>query len=297
MGSMAWMSRWMLLVGCVAAAAGEHAPSTAAISSVSPGTFATDGLDTATVTGSGFAGAVAVPICRVSTPPSDPRSTTFRYGGGGYPEATGQNLSFPATVLNATALRCSPPAVIVGGAGLLDVSLDDGISFSNALPVRYAPLVLVALGRRPYLSELEANLLLAPSPRLLGLRLTVTATLPCAAKGWSWTVEVLNSSIVLPFPLSGLPPSINNDLQISVAGIPWRGSQVVAWRRLIRHVPTGTAAATAAGAGVVPEASQVDHHIRALRVGGQPFVGQGWYVYGGFAWTVRHPGLKLNIPP
>ena len=88
----------------------------------------------------------------------------------------GDHIDFPATVLNATHLRCAPPAVVVGGAGALSVSLSNGApyTFSAPLPLRYEPLVDVALGRRPYLAETQGALLLALSPRLLGLTLTVT---------------------------------------------------------------------------------------------------------------------------
>ena len=255
----------------------------AKIISVSPATFAVEGTSSSehvTVVGSGFAAAGAAAVCMISSPPSK-HSTTFRFGGGGYPGGNGLNISFPAHVQNSTHLFCRPPAVLVGGAGLLLVSMDNGSSFSNAVPIRYAALMGVVIGRRPYLSEDQGSLLLMPSPRLHGLHLSVTAELPCANWSTSWRVEIANSSIVLKFPLAALPKSINNDLKIEIAGIPWRDNQLVLWRRLIRQFSVATATTGPT------EPSQVDHHIRALRVQGEPFVGQGWFVYGGFAWAGR----------
>eukprot|EP01044_Picomonas_judraskeda_P006306 COSAG03_NODE_623_length_6665_cov_3.515230_5_plen_416_part_00 len=281
-----------------------------AIESVSPSTFAVEGMSSgecATVVGSGFEQS-ATAVCRVSSPPGK-QSTTFRYGGGGYPEPAGLSIYFPAQVENSTLLRCVPPPVVVGGAGLLSATMDN-ISFSNALPIRYANLLDVAIGRRPYLTEAHGSLLLMPSPRLQGLHLNVVAELPCANWSTSWTVDVptlyngyatytwiftykcyiqtlhmhhmeqvVNASIVLNFPFTRLPHDIDNDLRVAAYGIPWRKDPLVIWRRLMRHVP---------GPAVAPGSTQVDHHIRALRVGGQPFVGQGWYVYGGFAWAQQN---------
>jgi hypothetical protein len=293
-------ARLPLLV-TLAIAAGSGVPATTAgsallqgpavgITSVSPRTFAVEGMSSgehATVVGSSFdASASAAAVCMISSPPSK-QSTSFRYGGGGYPEAAGLNITFAAHVQNSTHLRCVPPMVLVGGAGMLSVSMTNA-SFSNALPVRYAALIDVAIGRRPYFAEAQGSLLLMPSPRLHGLHLRVLAELPCANWSTAWEVEIANSSIVLTFPFAALPESINNDLKFTATGFPWRDEPVVVWRRLIRHqLPASDlTAATAASTG--PEQTQVDHHIRALRVDGQPFVGQGWYVYGGFAWAQRN---------
>lgn len=271
---------------------GLEASGAPTIESVSPSTFAVEGMslgECATVVGNGFEQATTA-VCRVSSPPGK-QSTTFRYGGGGYPEPAGLDIFFPARVENSTLLRCVPPPVVVGGTGLLSVSMDN-ISFSNALPIGYASLLDVAIGRRPYLTEAHGSLLLMPSLRLQGLHLNVVAELPCANWSTNWSVDVLlNVSIVLKFPFTRLPHDIDNDLRVTAYGIPWRKDPVVIWRRLMRHVPGPAVAPTSTAAvypSSVPEPTQVDHHIRALRVSGQPFVGQGWYVYGGFAWAQQN---------
>eukprot|EP01051_Picozoa_sp_SAG22_P004058 SAG22_NODE_209_length_15177_cov_9.282995_8_plen_407_part_00 len=275
-----------------ASAAASEVASPSIISSVSPATFAVEGCNPGeyvTVVGSGFVPAAAgagTAVCMISSPPGK-YSTTFRYGGGGYPEAVGLNISFPAHAQNSTHLQCMPPAVVVGGAGQLSVSMNNGSSFSNAVPIRYEVLMDVVIGRRPYLAETHGSLLLMPAPRLHGLRgVSVAAELPCANWSTRWDVVVVNSSTVLSFPLSALPQSINNDLRITVTGILGREKPIVLWRRLIRHRLSGAAAATTGSAADEPV--QVDHHIRALRVNGQPFVGTGWYAYGGFAWAQRN---------
>jgi hypothetical protein len=281
----------------------------ATITSVSPATFAVEGGASSssgyvTVVGSSFsttAAGAAAAVCMISSP-HDKHSTTFRFGGGGYPEATGLNITFAARVQNSTHLHCTPPAVVVGGAGLLLVSMDNGSTFSNALPIRYQPLMDVAIGRRPYLSEAQGSLLLMPSPRLYGLHLRIAAALPCANWSMGWEVEMANSSTVLTFPLETLPQSINNDLRITVIGIPWRAEQLVMWRRFIRQAASSRmddpsswiSANVPATTGSGAEPSQVDHHIQALRVKGEPFVGQGWYVYGAFAWAQRNISMLFE---
>ena len=153
------------------------------ITAVSPATFAVEGTDSVLVSGealirAGSAGAV----CRINSPLSG--GTTFRHGGYACGKAVEQNVNcvgehidFPATILNATHLRCTPPHVVIGGAGALSVSLDNGsiYTFSKPLQIRYEELVDVVVGRRPYITEDEGALLLALSPRLLGSVITVRA--------------------------------------------------------------------------------------------------------------------------
>ena len=281
------------------------------ITSVTPDTFATEGGDTvwlrvaSALPRAGSAGAV----CRLNSPPTG--GTTFRHGGylcgkavEGNVNCVGDHIDFPATIFNATHASCSPPAVFVGGAGAISLSLENGSAwtFSAPLPVRYEPLVDIAIGRRPYTAEeTHGALLLALAPRLHGASISVVAELPCAGKSanWSWQFLAQNDSVALRFPLSALPPQINNDLLVSVdispspltsAGASIRLSKA---RRLMRT--------TTAPAGV--EVAQVEHHTRALRVNGSSFVGQGWYVYGHagmsldalFAPVARHAQLGINM--
>jgi hypothetical protein len=240
-------------------------------------------------------GGVVAAVCRINSPPTG--GTTFRHGGylcgkavEGNVNCVGDHIDFPATLLNATHLRCAPPAVVVGGAGALSVSLSNGTAytFSAPLPLRYQPLVDVALGRRPYITEARGAVLLALSPRLLGLTLTVEASLPCARANWSWGFLATNTSVALTFPLTGLPPTMNNDLSVAVsssASVAGRRTTAgglrlpLKWRRLMR-APPPTAQATI-------QPAQVDHHTRALRVGNRSFLGQGWYVYGSAVMSVE----------
>ena len=207
----------------------------------------------------------------------------------------GDHIDFPATVINGTTVRCSPPAVVVGGPGALSVSVYGGATgtFSDPLAIVYYQLVNFAVGRRPYLSEATGNLLVTPAAELLGTTLTFTARLPCSGHGtgnasatrtWTWPpVHIANQTIMLPFSLAGLPGSINNDIGLTVDGVPgWSKGQLTKWRRLMRE---------SAPAPPTVDPVQVDHHTAALLVNGRQFVGQGWYVYGGFAAALKNISL------
>ena len=147
------------------------------LQSVSPVTFATEGGDTALIVSATPLTPRGPAVCRLNSPPTG--GTTFRHGGylcgkavEGNVNCVADHIDFPATILNATHASCSPPAVFVGGAGALSLSLDNGSAwtFSAPLPVRYETLVDVAIGRRPYTNETEGALLLALSPPTAHIR-------------------------------------------------------------------------------------------------------------------------------
>lgn len=130
----------------------------------------------------------------------------------------------------------------------------------------------IAIGRRPYISETRGTLLLRTEPGLNGLNVSVSASLPCVAKNWSWTVvpSLAQMENLLDLgELSSLPENINNDLIIDVAigGSP-NGTQRRRFQRAYRANSTNTV--------------QVDHHTASLLVDGEPWAGWGWYIY---PWT------------
>jgi hypothetical protein len=172
-------------------------------------------------------------------------------------------------------LRCDPPpAVLAPGPGTLSVRNNVGWSLEPQ-PVEYAFLIDVALDRRPYIAEAQGALLLRCNASLVGTAgVTVAATIPtlpaAATASWRWANVQLNSSTVLRFDLSSLPPTtVNADIEIVISG--GGGLNITKHRRFMR-------APSAAGE---VQAAQIDHATRGLLVGGDPFgLGTGWYIDG-----------------
>ena len=101
--------------------------------------------------------------------------------------------------------------------------------------------------------------------------MTVEATLPdlpTASQGWRWEHVSLNGSNALELGLgsSALPATVNADMKIVIT-LP-DGTVVTKWRRFMRASPPPP--------GVIP--AQVDHWRRGLLVGGEPFLGVGFYI-------------------
>ena len=177
------------------------------------------------------------------------------------------------------ALRCQPPpAVITPGPGLLSVRNSAGWSVGQ--PVDYVYLLDIAIGRRPYVAETQGELLCRCNASLVGHRASVTATLlsssgmPTAAR-WHWPNVTLNASSILQFSLGSVPTGfVNSDLRVTVAfdrtELP---ANVTKYRRLVR-APSSSA---------VTEV-QVDHSRRGILIGGQPYIGSGWYADGNSNW-------------
>eukprot|EP01051_Picozoa_sp_SAG22_P001149 SAG22_NODE_43_length_25304_cov_5.394644_1_plen_966_part_00 len=205
------------------------------------------------------------------------------------PHSTSQQMtalvSFPAVVLNSSALKCvGVPAVLVPGPALLTLSSTgaagefqgDRSDYTNR--VSYFSTVDVALDRRPYFSERSGNLLLAVDPTVVTAKkkLRVKAALPCAgpAAVWSWPELALSTTteIVLPLPfdvlLAAAPAMLHNDLVVTIT---IGGTRTVSKLVRFMRVPPPPNGSTV-------EPVQVDHQARSLRVAGKLFNPVGWYV-------------------
>ena len=130
----------------------------------------------------------------------------------------------------------------------------------------------LALGLRPYVDATSGHVLVRCNASLLGSTVAVEATLPAlpaaaSQKGWRWESVTLNGSNVLAFAFgSALPTTVNADMRIVITLAD--GAVVTKWRRFMR--------APRPPSGVI--ASQVDHFRRGLLVGGEPFLGAGFYI-------------------
>jgi hypothetical protein len=234
------------------------------------------------------------PACRIS--PRGGESAFVHVSG--YIDDPRSVIEFPATVVSGahqscsppcyvapnnrscchSVLRCDPPpAVLAPGPGTLSVRNNVGWSLEPQ-PVEYAFLIDVALDRRPYIAEAQGALLLRCNASLVGTAgVTVAATIPtlpaAATASWRWANVQLNSSTVLRFDLSSLPPTtVNADIEIVISG-GGGGLNITKHRRFMRAPPPSAA-------GEV-QAAQIDHATRGLLVGGDPFgLGTGWYIDG-----------------
>ena len=191
--------------------------------------------------------------------------------------STGQQLhalsSFPATVINDSAVRCTGvPPVLVPGPALLTLSTADDDtnfkvepSFLDSNRVSYFATIDVAVGRRPYIHENSGSLLLALDPSVVdGRPLHVRAELPAGGPKalWSWPALAANATeMVLPLSFGNLPPPpLHNDMVITVT----LGGRTTRKLRRFHRVPPPPAGSTV-------EPVQVDHAAKSLRVSGKLF--------------------------
>ena len=283
-------------VASIAAGLAKQA-SSATVSRLSVTSFAVEGGTEVEVFGSGFGAAGAAGAqCRITghalgdwasadftfsgpnpaTPRPDPENPSNMYPAESV-------VTFNATVISDTRLLCTTPAVTVNGRGRLNVhGSGNGSNWStsaDAIPVEYTQLFDVALGRRPYVSERTGHLLVRCNTSLIGMRVTVEATfpdLPTNHAGWHWDNISLGAQNILELSLLDptLPPKMNTDLRIVIRWVDQTGTRhvVTKWRRFMR-------APLAPVPGVVP--SQVDHSRRGLLVGGEQFLGVGWFFHTG----------------
>jgi hypothetical protein len=211
-----------------------------------------------------------VMVCRIASAAGQPAFTHAGYG-------TASVHTFPASAVNATAVRCVTPSVISPGNGVLDVSLDGGATWEgNPLPVRYFKLVDAAVGRRPYLDETSGEVLLATDVSLRGQTVSVVVELYLSGRDVApvtlWgpgPTKLVNDTTTLIFPLASLPATVSADMRVTVWGFSVPGTDsrallatptnVTVWRRFQRAPPSGMSPS------VVP--SVVDHATRSLRVG------------------------------
>eukprot|EP01050_Picozoa_sp_SAG11_P012717 SAG11_NODE_1434_length_4917_cov_2.323993_1_plen_753_part_00 len=169
--------------------------------------------------------------------------------------------------------------IFVEGFGQVALT-QDGIVFSTvAHQIQFYHAVDVVIGRRPYVSEEKAKILLRTDHRLLSKkRLTVTAELPSGCSchrghrpcKWRWQHVQGGKDVALDFALGDLDdPMVHNDLSISVT---WQGHhrethEVVRSRRFMKLPPPHH--------GV--EVVQVDYERAGLLVDSRPFIGSGFY--------------------
>jgi hypothetical protein len=242
-----------------------------AVSSLSHSMLPVEGLVKLIVRGAGFAVTSHHAVCRVTNLP-------------------GAAVSFdshvvPATVLNATALTCTPAAVHSEGLGSLSVSMDNKTFFGDA-PLRFQPLFTVALDRRPYLAETRGHILVDLGGRAASAewRQEAQAMLSTGGGGGcssnasigphqlgTWAHSSLSSTApatAFEFNLEGLPTTLVGTLVLSIE-CPAAGVRLTKYREFQRYPPP---AVTGGGS-----TSQVDHSRAGLLVDGEPWLGIGWY--------------------
>eukprot|EP01043_Picozoa_sp_COSAG02_P009340 COSAG02_NODE_315_length_24910_cov_17.139978_12_plen_544_part_00 len=182
------------------------------------------------------------------------------------------NLS--ATILNSTAVAATTVPTQNSAPATVTLSFDGGETFGNATGTfRVAPLLEVAVGRRPYTSETHGTLVLrAAGPPLLapGTRLRVVASLPASVYASVLVSGVLAAGVTefFHFELGALPPTIFSTLTVratiiepsggtSAALVP-NGTEVVHKRVFHRAPPPRNPNVTVA---------VVDHTRRSIMLG------------------------------
>ena len=239
---------------------------------VVPGTFPLSGAVAATVT---FVGAIpkgSTVLCKIASLNGLPLTQHVVRGGYRGPSYA----EVPATVTSANTVSCTPPAVIVAGAAMLSIGVNvtDGgsVAWSAEAPILYEMVVDAVVGRRPYLAgETQGTLLVESAAHLRGETMHLSATLDTPAT-ISWpnlSISSLTGSDIVQLPFgSQLPANVTADITIVMTV----GTAVHATvrRRFVRLSPLP------AGATAVPTA--LDHTTKGVLVGGEPFLGIGWYV-------------------
>ena len=115
-----------------------------------------------------------------------------------------------ATVHNATHLSCSTVRLHNSAPATLRASLDNGTTWLPGQPrIEITPLVEVAVGRRPYTSELEGQLVVkvAGAPLLpAGAEVQIVAKLPASVHAPLLLSgsAVAGRTALLRFPLGGV---------------------------------------------------------------------------------------------
>jgi hypothetical protein len=277
------------------------------VTHISASSFAVEGNDDLQLLVHGFGfGATSAgakpPTCEIA--PLHGESAFVHVSGA--PDDPRSIISFPATVVNASSscsppcyeapvtraccassLRCDPPpAVLAPGPGTLRVRNFVGLSVDD-VRVEYTFKFDVAVDRRPYIDESRGSLLVRCNESLIGAAgISILATLPsmpaAASAGWSWPNVTLTGEDAFEFEFGdALPPTVNTDLKVVISrreGGSGAREVVLAtkWRRFMRAAPPAT------GAGQGLAAAQVDHSTRGVLIGGEPFLGSGWYVADGF---------------
>lgn len=193
---------------------------------------------------------------------------------GTAPVAEGTSLEFPAIVFGDNNVSCAPPAVLAAVPALLRFSPDGkiwpGVAGVAGFPISYIDLVQLAFSRRPYIAETVGHLLVRTHPMLCEAGFQIeNVTLPSGHSLMAGVGQVAGDR-PLPFNLTGLPATVNEDVQVTVT---ITGKAVVTPLRFARAAPDPAVLA----------AVQVDHATKTLLVGGSPFRGGGGYAYNGYS--------------
>lgn len=184
----------------------------------------------------------------------------------------------PATVYNSTHLSCSTVRLHNSAPATVRASLDNGTTWlPGESRIDITPLVEVAVGRRPYTSERDGQLIVkAVGEPLLapGATIKIVASLPPSVHRPTVVSGSAASGRVslLKFPLETLPSKVFADLLIT-ATIPGYGT--IEYTRNFQRAP--------------PPANQnvtvvvVDHETRGMLLGRGaeppwlPFLAVGWF--------------------
>lgn len=208
---------------------------------------------------------------------------------GSHSSGATDKIHVPAVVVNSTHLMCRPPEISAPGPGKLQLWPQGGSQLWN---ISYYFLWDVAIGLRPYIGEAEASLLLRVDQRSTlgaGHRLHVTASLPFGDHRWHWTVQPGAEEHVLSFDISGLPQSVNNDMEITITALSSSSPKnltATKYKRFIR------APVPAHDVGAV----QVDASTQGLRINGQPWNGNGYFFWSDFMNTTNLRDFAALMP-
>ena len=192
------------------------------------------------------------------------------------PNATGTSLNyvtFPATVLNSTAVSCVPPAVTASGPGLLRFSLDnqtwEGETGVDGVPIEYFDIIQMAFDRRPYVSETTGHLLVRTHPMLCENGFTVVNATTASGQSLFAGLKAISGDRPVPFDLSSLPATAHEDvvIQILISGNNLSATKPL---RFIRSKSP------------IASAVQIDQSTKSLLIDNEPFLGSG-YVYNGYS--------------
>ena len=135
----------------------------------------------------------------------------------------------PATVHNSTHLSCSTVRLHNSAPATVRASLDNGTTWLPGEPrIEITPLVEVAVGRRPYTSESDGQLVVkvAGKPLLMpGAGVKIIAKLPASVHAPTLLSghATVGKTSLLNFSLVGLPVKVFADVTIT-ATIPGYGT-------------------------------------------------------------------------
>ena len=207
--------------------------------------------------------------------------------GGSEVQYGGAAALVPPVRHNTTCLNVSVMAAastpLHEGAGILVVSSHGGTNWTEpGERVQLFELVSIAFGRRPYLNEPHAELLVRTDPAMtaslaLGAKVQIAIAFPFAAAGqqtrmFDTATEPLllrAAEMRLPFSFAGLPTTVNQDVIITITLHGNRPRNITKYRRFMRAPPPSSPSVLAV---------QVDHTTKSLLVDGRVWSGQGWYI-------------------